>query len=409
MGRTAILMVIGFSAIFALMGFNLSHISGEAVKNYTIYYATTQAHNIAASAANIACNQIFFTPNWREGYNNVSFGGGKYFVQVRDLPNRRIQVTARATYAGPNAKTGAYEDKQSIITVVMQPSTFSKFAYYSAIEGSIYWITGDTVWGPFHTQDKIRVNGDPVFYGKVTARNGLSQAHGSHPQFYGGFQSGVSINLPSNMDPLKQSALDDGKYVSGKDVTVVLNDDGTATVTEGSDPPYTASLETIAPNGSFVVDGGNLHIKGTLNGRLTIGALTGGTSGKGYVYLDDDVVYHEDPNDPDCPDMLGIVADKSIYVSDNAANNDNININASMFCRSGGFGAENYNTRPIAGSINLVGGIQQYQRAAVGTFGSGGTINHGFQKNYRYDNRLMTDLPPFYPTTGSYEIVSWYE
>jgi len=58
--------------------------------------------------------------------------------------------------------------------------------------------------------------------------------------------------------------------------------------------------------------------------------------------------------------------------------------------------------------LNLRGGVQEYQRGAVGMF-SGGTITHGFQKNFRYDQRLMVDLPPFYPTTGSYEILSWYE
>ena len=410
MGRTSLLMVVGFSTIFALMGFNLSHVAGEGVKNFTIYNTATQAHNIASSAANVACNQIFFTPNWRDGYNNVSFAGGKYFVQVRDLPNRRIQVTARADYSGPNDRTGEYEDKQSIITVVMQPSSFSKFAYYSEVEGSIYWITGDTVWGPFHTQEKLSVSGNPVFYGKVTARKGLSKkTKTSKPEFYGGFASGVSVSLPATMTPMTDAAKDDGHYTDGIDVYLTFNADGTVTYQEGSDPAQTVSLESYAPNGVICVDNGNLHIQGTVSGNVTVSALGSSGLGKGNVYLDDDIVYSTDPNDPNCTDMLGIVSDNNVVITNNAANNDDININASIFCRKGGFGAEDYNTRPIAGSINLVGGIQQYQRAAVGTFGSSGTINHGFQKNYRYDNRLMTDLPPFYPTTGSYEIVSWYE
>ena len=73
-----------------------------------------------------------------------------------------------------------------------------------------------------------------------------------------------------------------------------------------------------------------------------------------------------------------------------------------------GLGAENYSTRPIAGTLSIIGGIQQNQRAAVGTF-SGGAINHGFQKNYRYDDRLLITSPPSYPNTGAYEVLSWFE
>lgn len=409
MGRSSIIMVMGFNVIFALMGFSLSRVSSDALKNYAVYYTTSQVHNIAASAANIACNQIFFTPNWRDGYSNVHLGGGTYSVQVRDLPNMRIQVTARATMQGPNANTGIYEDKTSTIVIVMQPSSFSKFGYYSAVEGSIWWITGDTVWGPFHTEDKLHINGNPVFMGKTTAKKGMTQKSGSHPEFHGGYQSGVSIGLPSDMNPMVAAAGSGGHYVSGKDVSLTLNADGTITYQEGTDPAQTVPLSTYAPNGVIAVDGGNIRLKGTLNGRVTIAALKKSGSG-GTVMLDDDVVYHTSPDDPSCTDMLGIVSDDDVLVTENAANNSDINIDASIFCKNGGFGAENYNSRPPSGTINLRGGIQMYQRGPVGTFNSSThEITHGFSKNYRYDNRLLTDLPPMYPTTGSYEVVSWYE
>ncbi|GJQ21534.1 MAG: hypothetical protein HBSIN02_18890 [Bacteroidia bacterium] len=410
MGRTSILMVMGFNVIFALMGFSLSRVSEEAVKNYSLYYTNAAVHNIAASAANIAANQIFFTPNWREGYSNVPFAGGTYSVQVKDLPNRRIQITARATTQGPDETTGAYENKEATIIIVMQPSSFSKFAYYSVVEGGIYWITGDTVWGPFHTQSKLSVSGNPVFYGKVTAKNGLFKSpSSSKPKFYGGFQSGVSINLPSDMNPLEGAAQSGGRYfTSGAEVSLTFNADGTVTWKEGGNPAVTEPLSTFSPNGVIFAKNTNIRIKGTLKGRVTISATGSSGAAKGNVYLDDNIVYSTDPNDPNCDDMLGIAVDNDVIITDNAANNNSINVHASIFCRTGGFTAQNYNTRPVAGTINLVGGIQQYQRGPVGTF-SGGTINHGFQKNYRYDMRLMTDLPPFYPTTGSYEILSWYE
>ncbi len=109
--------------------------------------------------------------------------------------------------------------------------------------------------------------------------------------------------------------------------------------------------------------------------------------------------------------MLGICCDNNVIVSDNA-NNDNpatgVTIQASLLCRSGGLTAENYSTRPFSGTLTLLGGVQQYQRGPVGT-SSGPSIVSGFQKNYRYDNRLMIGSPPLYPTTGTYEVLSWYE
>jgi len=409
MGKSSLLMVIGFNVIFALMGFSLSRISSDALKNYSVYYTNSEVHNIAASAANIACNQIFFTPNWRDGYSNVPLGGGTYSVQVRDLPNMRIQVSARATMAGPNMSTGIFEDKTSTIVIVMQPSSFSKFGYYSAVEGSIWWITGDTVWGPFHTEDKLHISGNPVFMGKTTARKGMTMKGGSHPEFHGGYQSGVSIGLPSNMNPMIGAAQSGGHYTDGVDVSLTLNADGTITYQEGADPAQTVPLSTYAPNGVIVVNGGDVRLKGTLDGRVTIAALDKSSSG-GFVYLDDDVVYKTPPDDPSCTDMLGIVADNDVVITDNVPNTTDINIDASIFCKGGGFTAEHYSSRPPSGTINLRGGIQQYQRGPVGTFSSTTmTINHGFHKNYKYDNRLLTDLPPMYPTTGSYEVVSWYE
>jgi len=90
------------------------------------------------------------------------------------------------------------------------------------------------------------------------------------------------------------------------------------------------------------------------------------------------------------------------------ANNSDINIHGSLYSESYGFGAQNYDTRAVSGNINLLGGIIQNTRQAVGTF-SGSSINHGFAKRYRYDDRLMFSSPPMYPGTGSFEIVSWLE
>lgn len=406
MGRSSLIMVLGFNILFATMGFNISNVASDAYENYINYYNRSVARHIASSAANIAASQITFTPNWRTGYSDVPFEGGKFSVTITDLSQGRIEVSVTATY---NSIT-----YPSVLTLGL--TKFSKFAYYSNIEGAIYWIRGDTVHGPFHTQQKINVSGNPVFFGKATSKNGiLKNPSTSKPQFLGGYQSGIDINLPADLSGIKASAQSGGKYFTNQDVYLRLNIDGTATYRIGSwtaIPATTMPLSALAPNGVLMADNANLHLKGVLSGRLTISATGSSGAAKGNVWIDSSVTYKNNPlTNPTSTDMLGIVCDNDVVVADNANNNDptkGVTIHASILSRSGGLKAENYSTRPVSGTLSLLGGVQQYQRGPVGTFGSSG-IASGFQKNYRYDDRLMIGSPPLYPTTGTYEVLSWYE
>ena len=400
MGRSSLYLVVGFNLIFGILGFNLSRVSNEAYKNYVAYYNETQAHNIASSGANMACNELFQDATWRDGFMNVAFANGSFNVGVTDESFQRVRLNA----------VGTHEGKTAYISVLFGPSSFAKFAYYSVVEGGIYWGTGDTVWGPWHSETKLTVKGDPVFYGKVTTRIGLfKNPKTSDPKFYGGFESGVQVELPDNMDPLKTAAQSGGAYFHDTDVWLTFNSDGTVgfrTTAGGSDS--TVALSTFAPNGAILTYKGNLHVKGIVNGQLTIGALGSSGGGYGNVYLDDNIIYSVDPSSSSCTDLLGICAESNVVITENAANNSDIQIQGALFCRTGGFTAENYNSRPLSGIIYLTGGIQQYQREPVGKY-SGSVLTNGFGKNIRYDNRLSDLSPPYYPTTNNLEILSWYE
>ncbi len=401
MGRSSVFMVIGFNMIFMAFGFNISRISTTAYENYIEYFDRSTAHKIASSAANMACSEVSFVPNWRTGYSNVPYLGGEYDVTVSDLDSGRIQITADAVYNGTSAR----------VRIVLGISSFSKFAYFSNIEGSIYWITGDTVSGPFHTQQRLNVAGSPVFYGKVTAKNGLMKnPASSKPMFYGGFQKGVSIDLPANLNPLVAASQSGGAYFNNQDLWMTFNANGTVTYSVGSASatPTTVPLSTFAPNGVILANNGNMHIKGTVSGKVTISATGSSGLAKGNVWVDSSVTYVNNPMGGPSNDLLGIVADNNVIVTNNTNNAGNVNVHATIFSRSGGLTAENYNTRPAGGTLTVLGGIQQYQRGPVGTF-SGSTIVSGFRKNYRYDERLYADTPPFFPTTGSYEVLSWLE
>jgi len=211
------------------------------------------------------------------------------------------------------------------------------------------------------------------------------------------------------MNPLHTAAQSNGAYFHDTDVWLTFNSDGTVgfrTTAGGADS--IVALSTFAPNGTIVTYKGNLHMKGIVKGQLTVGALGSSGGGYGNVYLDDNIVYSVDPTLSSCTDLLGICADNSVVIRENTANNSNIRIQGALFCRTGGFTAQNYNTRPLSGTIFLTGGIQQYQREPVGKY-SGSVLTNGFDKNIRYDNRLADMSPPYYPTTKNLEILSWYE
>ena len=412
MGRSSLLMVMGFNIVFAIMGFNLSKTATDAYDNYVSYYNRSVARHIASSAANMAASAITFTPNWRDGYSNISFGGGTFSCTMSDLDSGRIKATITSNYYGV-----AYASE-----ITLGLSKFSKFAYYSMNEGGIYFANTDSVFGPIHTQDKLYISGStpgPTFMGKATSKLGIQkQTPSAKPNFLGGYQSGVDIALPTDLSNMrgiaKTAAPNNGKYFSKQNIFMEFKGDGTVTWRVGS---WTASattelISTFAPNGVMVADSANIHVKGVMKGQLTITALRGAVgSGTGKVRFDSSVVYKDNPLAGPSTDMLGIVADDSLIIADNANNNDpskGVNIHATMLSKDQGLGAEHHSTRPIAGALTLLGGIQQKNRNAVGTL-SGGSINHGFRKNYRYDDRLLVTSPPSYPNTGAYEVLSWFE
>lgn len=400
MGRTSLMMVMGFSLMLMLMGYNLSYVSTEAYQNYMQYYNRTTSHNLAAGFANMGSQVIYRTPNARPRWIERPLDGGTVSLWTDTLAQGRVRLTSTSNYQG-------YKDT---VIIVWGQSKFSKFSYYSVIEGAINWASKDTIYGPFHTQDKMTVNYNPVFWGKATNKLGMTKnPSSSKPEFHAGYQTGIDIPMPSDFNPLKNAALSGGKYLKGKDVLISFYGDGKMKIKIGTNPDTVVNISTYAPNGALLIDSANVRIKGTFSGQLTLAVQNGGASNKGKVYFDSSIVYKTNPlTDPASTDLLGICSDDSLVITNNSNNASDISIQSALFSRLKGLGAEQYNNGVVRGRINLLGGVSQQQRAAVGTL-SGGVVNSGYSKSYRYDERLMVQSPPYYPTTGSYEILSWYE
>jgi len=428
-GKAAIFLVLGFSVIFLIIGYNFGNLSNRAVDNSSDYYEESVAHQIAISGANMALNEIFNDNSWSSGFSNLDFNQGKLSVTVTD-------TTSTKTISS----TGIFNGVSKNVVIKLQPSSYAKFAWYVGNMSSKEFVTGDTVWGPFHTQSALNIGGDPVFMGKVTTLKGLSPGEnqmkslGYNPKFYGGYESGVDIPLPVNyqFDTERTAALDGvssggSSYYENTDVWLTFNSDGTVTHRTGTgndsstySAPVTEPLTSYAPNGVIYIKKGDVYMSGQVKGKVTVVAGEASGTGNGNVYLVDDITYTSDPMTYDatenkyipnnsCTDMLGILATNNVRIADNDKNvsQKDIHIDASIFCAQGGVEMENKNVPP-SGTVYLRGGMIAAKEELMAKTNSG-VITNGYKKHVVFDQRFMLALPPTFPNTGKYEIVSWLE
>lgn len=404
-GKAAILLVLAFSSLFLIIGHRFGWLSTDSVNNLVYYYTETRAHNIAVSGANMAANAIFLDEDWNAGYNNVAFSEGTINVEVTDIGTEKLLTC-----------TGTYNSVTKEVKIRFKPSSFAKFAYYmNLFGGGDKFSTGDTIWGPFHTNQKLTTIGSPVFYGKATTNLGLKMFSPKDPKFYGGYESGVEVPFEFDTTGVPSAASSGGKiYPAGpQDIRLVFNSDATVSHSElvaGSwTAPITEEMSTFAPNGVIWNPKGNLYVSGTVNGQYTIGVGISSGMGSGNVYIEDDLVYRTDPiDDPNCTDMLGIISGNNVIISNTPANHHDLNIHASILAAKGGLSVENLNSFPSAGDLYIAGGIVGYQNQAYNKF-SGGSLTNGFHLKLKYDERFMVSTPPHFPLTEGLEIVSWFE
>lgn len=418
-GKAAILLVLGFSLIFLVVGHNFGNLSTRSVDNYADYYRETMAHNIAVSAANIAANQLFFDNKWKKGYKDVEYQNGDFDVNMSGTLN---DVTIEAI--------GRYEGISRRVEIKLRPSSYSKYGYYvKDFPGNLVLFTGDTISGPFHSQTKLNVKGSPVFMGKATSKSGLKLVDSADPKFYGGFESGVDVPLEWDSKLMEDAAKEGGFNVEDSakekfsDVRIEFNSDGTLTYQfkydkdkddayEWDTDTYTYPINKLTSNGVIYLHKGNIYLSGTVAGKYTVG-VNGSSSEKsfGNIFVEDDIVYRTDPLDPNnkCEDMLGLVAANNVSVVKNTANNNDVNIHATMFNYHGGLSVQDLKKNdPKMGRMQVIGGVIENKSQITGYL-SGNTLTSGYHQSIKYDPRLMLETPPYFPSTRNYEIVSWYE
>jgi len=146
------------------------------------------------------------------GYNTLENG-----VAITDASGATIPGVKRYTYVGPTGvTTGQYGVFGSIVSVAedqfgnrvvrrseVSQESFAKFAYFTTVEGNIWFANNDQIWGPVHSNDRIRIySTGATFHSTVETAEDVYQA------YYGTFMQGYTewgktIPMPSTADLAK--------------------------------------------------------------------------------------------------------------------------------------------------------------------------------------------------------------
>lgn len=350
----------------------------------------------------------------------VLFGGwqamgqdGLYLVTVEPNDNNPNSFIDRYTLygwgaVGPQAAPLAV--RRTVMTV--RADTFSRYAYFTDAErtpgGSRIWfITGDRIEGPTHSNSQFNMYGFPVFEGPVSSTAGSVNLWGggpptSDPVFNGGLTLNAErVPFPGAVPTALIEAAGSGGASFTGETRVILQSDGTMRVTNAAARLVNATMP-IPANGALYVNQGNLFLQGTLSGQLTVGASND-------IIVTDSVRYHQDPRtNPDSQDLLGIVAGRDVEIFRSAP--FNVQIDASVMALNTSFTVQNWLFGPPKGTLTVYGGIIQNRRGPVGTFSSlSGRKLSGYTKDYHYDTRLLDMIPPYFPVTGDYVPTVWSE
>jgi len=180
------------------------------------------------------------------------------------------------------------------------------------------------------------------------------------------------------------------------------------------------------PNSKGVIYvNGNVVVSGTVRGKVTLAST-------GNIIIADDLKYTIAPGSVQCSagDMIGLIANGYIYMSDNVLNtpqpwgtsgaykhyaSTNDEYLQGVMLTLNSFTVESYDQGPTTsencgtdvagrGCLYITGGVIQGTRGAVGT--TGGT---GYIKRYSYDDCSFQTPPPYFPTTGRFFRNRYYE
>lgn len=364
---------------------------------YTLDNSTT--YNFASQNMNV---QVY-----NDSRNNGNGqANGQWWVGNINATGASIDETTEAglfeNYSIYSIGTAGGARRMVVLDGVHQQSWARYALWYDHSGGSIYFIGGETINGPVHSNTRIYLQDNPLFRALVTSATNIWGQWSAAAVFELGYLLGAPRETMASV--VFSNMLADADLVITGLTSISLNN--TNLVVSNSRQGWTNQVVLAPTNGvvyvrnapSGAASNAVVIIGGTLQGALTI--VT-----EDDFYITNHIRYATHPTNGSS-DALGLIASSDVIVRTNVPYNLNIyshiiagntatNYNA-------GFYVQNYNTRSNGGNLTVYGGIVQNNRGAVGQGSS------GFRKNYIYDTRFATNPPPSYPTvTNEYYWNNW--
>jgi hypothetical protein len=413
MGKAMLIVALGFTVVVGMTLNGLNDRGLTSSNRVSAHYESIISRNLASSGANIAATKLYRNFLWRSPLDSTNFNSGSFKASFEDmtfdtaLTASRVMVTSVSEYAG----------RRDTVRVMVGKPPFSYFAQFTENwpppppdTKARYYATGDTVYGPIHTNTQFGIAGAPVFYGKVSSVGVgyyIKPSSTPDPKFYGGTEFGAApIALPTDLTELTTPAYDNGDIYSSH-VWLRFNPDGSYDY--GNDNDYDGGTKYLSDYNGIIMSepGKDIHVKGTFCGQATI------YSGR-YLYIEDDIVYTQNPViTSTAQDMLGLIADHSVIIADNTANRSNIVIHGAVMAVDSAFYVQNLSSGDPRGTMTIVGSvIQKYRgtRASTSVDSDGNvTITKGYRLKMHYDTRFMQFGPPHFPIADKVYVHDWVE
>ncbi|SMO82066.1 DUF4900 domain-containing protein [Gracilimonas mengyeensis] len=441
MGRALLFLSGGMMILFGIVQLSITERQKIIPERTAEYYTDQQAKNIAASIIDLTIEQIRENQDWVGGFDFDNYMDAEVSVEVYDENSNSYPDSINAgtwdEYKVLLFSEVNYEGTTLETEVLLQRDSFSKYSYFTDAEsmpnGQTIWFGGnDAITGPVHTNGTFSIRDSPIFNGPVTSPNMWNRLNSStNPQF----NDQTDFNAPtkelpdaSQIDVLESAAHSSGlTFDDDVELEFFVNEnEGTNGVgyvkaeqtgwvrCSHSWHNYWEQRTTEEDykisdyNGLISVDG-NVDVKGTVKGEVTLHSSGDvNITGDLMYYVNPDADPSADPHDPESNyylGLLGLVSEEDVTV-DSEAHRDNgsydIHIHAAIMALGDSFTVENYNDNRSRGTLNVLGGIIQKVRGPVGL-----TNGSGYTKNYVYDRRLLSMIPPSYPREKWFSVVYW--
>jgi outer membrane biosynthesis protein TonB len=299
-------------------------------------------------------------------------------------------------------------DGQRLMTELrMNRIAFSNFAQFIDRWDPEVQIHDDLIDGRFHSNSEIRVSREdgvqPVFNGKVTVAAGDVRSDGTgFMNRRAMFPGGIETRVRRIVLPARAAAFDEGDVPADRvrrivrDSLLTFHADGTfesRAIEDGATADAAAAIErgALGDEPFYIVadDGVDLHVRGTVNGKVLVYSPA-------RIVIVDDVRYFADPREQDADDYLGLVAERTVEIDEpEVTGPGDLTIHASIYARTR-FAVRDYRSRR-SGTLVIHGSV---------TAGSVSATEPRFATRIEFDDRLTTMRAPGFPLSDRYELDS---